>query len=41
MASNNSVTVRYTCTYSNISPDFKHMYKRLYINIYKQTFRDP
>ena len=33
MASNNSDTARYTNR--NISPDFKHVYKRLYINVYK------
>ena len=32
MTSNNSDTARYTSR--NISPDFKHVYKRLYINVY-------
>ena len=34
MASNNSDTARYT--YRNISPDFKHVYKRLCIYVYKR-----
>ena len=39
MASNNSDTARYT--YRNISPDFKHVYKRykcLCINVYKRIY---
>ena len=36
MASNNSDTARYT--YRNISPDFKHVYKRLYIIICKRLY---
>ena len=36
MASNNSDTARYT--YKNISPDFKHVYKRLYIKVYKRLY---
>ena len=38
MASNNSDTARYTSTYRNISPDFKHVYKCLYVNVYKSLY---
>ena len=38
MASNNSDTARYA--YRNISPDFKHVYKRFRINVHKRLCKN-